>query len=108
VADADTTERSRVLVYRAVRLISPAPVDQVSSRHRLVGDLGYDSLRMLELACVLDDLFGLKMVSLDDAPTTATVGELFDYVHTRLADGVATCPEPEQAEAVLRDLAPAE
>jgi acyl carrier protein len=112
LADADTTGRSsdevavrlNDLLCRAVGIIAPVRVDRVRPDHRLVGDLAFDSLRLLELACILDDLFGLQTMSLDDAPMNATVGELLDYVEQKLAAGEATCPDVQQAEAVLRDL----
>lgn len=108
MTDADPLEQSSELIYRTVRMLSPAAVDQVRPEDRLAGDLAYDSLRMLELACVLDDLFSLHLASPDDAPMTATVGALLDYVAQRLTTGKATCPDAAQAEAVLRDLVPAE
>jgi acyl carrier protein len=116
LADAGTTRRLgdddagrlKDLLYQAVSIMAPAKVDRVRPEHRLVGDLAYDSLRMLELGCVLDDLFGLQTMLLDDAPMTATVGELQSYVERMVEEGRATCPDAQQAEAVLNDLPGAE
>lgn len=100
----DDAGRLEDLLYRVVALTSPVRVDQVRADHKLVLDLAFDSLRTLELVCVLDDLFGVQTMLLDEAPVTTTVGELLDHLKRMVREGLATCPDFDQAEAVFREL----
>ena len=65
-------------VRERVRRISLAmavtPVDELGSDTTLVDDLGYDSLRLLELAIALEMEFGLSGISTDEAVSITTVG----------------------------------
>ena len=53
----------------------------------LVADLGFDSLRMLELVAELEDEFGI-FIPLDDVPAITTVQQAVDRVVTLLGSRV--------------------
>jgi acyl carrier protein len=65
-------------VCERVRRISLAmavtPVAELRPDTTLVNDLGYDSLRLLELAIALETEFGLSGISTDEAVSITTVG----------------------------------
>jgi acyl carrier protein len=59
-------------------IIDLAPVKGVAitPSSDLSVELGYDSLRLMELATVLEDHFGLKEITEDDAAEAETVAEI--------------------------------
>jgi acyl carrier protein len=63
-------------------IVQLAPVGgvEVSSSSELSVDLGYDSLRLMELATQLEDQFGLGEIPEDDAAEADTVGEVEELV----------------------------
>ena len=65
---------------------------EVHPRHRLVRDLGFDSLRMATLGLSLEEAFGCTILLSDwiasiDDPATLTVESLVSFIADRL------CPE---------------
>jgi acyl carrier protein len=58
MAEPDIQDRVRALVVEA----APIEVGQVSGETTLTGDLGYDSLSLLELMSLLEAEFGLPAV----------------------------------------------
>ncbi|MEV4125429.1 acyl carrier protein [Nocardia sp. NPDC049707] len=56
-AVADTTTADKV--RRIVLAMAPQPPAELSDEHRLVEDLGFDSLRLMELTVVLERAFAL-------------------------------------------------
>lgn len=55
VADSMTADKVR----RIVVAMAPHPPAELSDEHRLVEDLGFDSLRLMELTVVLERAFAL-------------------------------------------------
>lgn len=51
-----------------------------------LGDLGADSLDVVELAMNIEDEFGLDEISEEDIRGIQTVGDLVDYVNGALDD----------------------
>jgi acyl carrier protein len=72
------TGTGRTEVCERVRRIALAmavtQVDELRPDTTLVDDLGYDSLRLLELAIALETEFGLSGISTDEAVSITTVG----------------------------------
>jgi len=78
---------------RAVANVLHVPVE-VNPRHRLVRDLGFDSLRMATLGLSLEDAFGCTILLSDwiasvDDPATLTVESLMCFIADRLSLGRA-------------------
>ncbi|HWP33763.1 MAG TPA: acyl carrier protein [Solirubrobacterales bacterium] len=69
-----------------VRLAPVRGVDMTASSELSV-DLGYDSLRLMELATELEDHFELREIPEDDAAEADTVGEVEELVLRLLAAG---------------------
>jgi acyl carrier protein len=57
-ADVEAVQREAV---RIVVAMAPRTVAQVESSARLVEDLGYDSLRLVELGIALEERFGVEL-----------------------------------------------
>jgi acyl carrier protein len=80
---ADTTrERVRALVIELAPVTPPA----VTATSRLVADLGYDSLGLLELAAALEDDMALPAMSADDVTGVETLADVQELVVSLLGD----------------------
>jgi acyl carrier protein len=71
-------------VMTVLKGLSPEPIDP-RLENALVGDLGLDSLRLLELVAQLEDEFGIY-IPLNDLPEITTVGETVDRVSALLQE----------------------
>lgn len=84
-------EEVRPLIARIVRELAPTPGGPEGSDVKLVDELEYTSLALLELAFTLEDEFDLPPIDEETARTILTVRNVEDYVvdalreHGRLA-----------------------
>ena len=69
----DEQEVSQVLC-RVVQMIAPAPADTVKPDDRLIGDLGFHSLAMVELAFAIEDLFAIEDMAIEQAAGSSACG----------------------------------
>jgi acyl carrier protein len=67
-------------VWQMVGEMSPLGAREARPGDRLVEDLGYDSVALLELALSLEVEFGLKEIEEDEAVDLRTVGDITDLV----------------------------
>jgi acyl carrier protein len=75
----------RTDVRRLIEQLAPVRDVEISAATELGVDLGYESLRLMELATALEDHFELGEITEDDAAEAETVGEVEDLV-VRLLD----------------------
>lgn len=75
-----TEDRIRKVI---VTLMGVEP-DGVKRESSLVADLGADSLERVELVMAVEDEFAIEIPD-EDAEPLHTVGQIIDYVETRLA-----------------------
>jgi acyl carrier protein len=80
-------EQLRERVHRLARAMSPQPIDEITADTRLVDDLGYDSLRLLELAIALEMEFDLSGISADETVSITTVGGIEEFLLRVLGEG---------------------
>ena len=78
----DNHVRARVRAI-AARLAPAAPAE-VGSQARLVDDLEYQSLALLELAFALEEEYGLAPIDEAIAARIRTVGDIEGYILTQL------------------------
>lgn len=71
-------------IVTVLKGLSPEPIDP-RLENALVGDLGFDSLRLLELVAQLEDEFGIY-IPLNDLPAITTVGQTVDRVSALLRE----------------------
>jgi acyl carrier protein len=77
------TDQSHAVVDKLRGLIlrmSPRTVASASAEDRLVEDLGYDSLTLIELAVAIEDHFDLPAITEEEAMRIKTVGDLERFV----------------------------
>jgi acyl carrier protein len=80
VPNAEVAEKVTTVLKR----LSREPIDP-RLESALVGDLGFDSLRLLELVAELEDAFGIY-IPLNDLPEITTVGHTVDRVSALLRE----------------------
>lgn len=68
---------------RILRAMMPDAPEDVDDDMLLAEDLGMDSLRLLELAAVVEQRFGLPPLDMEQAITVKTVGDV-----VRLVEGL--------------------
>ncbi|HET6998271.1 MAG TPA: acyl carrier protein [Solirubrobacterales bacterium] len=74
----DDTVRKEV--RRLIEQLAPVRDVDISPSTELGVDLGYESLRLMELATAIEDHFKLDEITEDDAAEADTVGEVEDLV----------------------------
>lgn len=60
--------------------------EQVTPEAKFIEDLGADSLDTVELVMAFEEEFNIEVPD-EDAETLTTVGDVYDYVEKRKADG---------------------
>jgi len=81
----ETRDVIRRVILELAPLATSGPLDDL----RLVSDLGYHSLALLELAFALEDEFGLPPMDEERAQRIHTVEQVEEYVLDVLKDCVA-------------------
>lgn len=76
----------REQVRRVIAELAPVKEVDISPGCELSVDLGYESLRLMELATHLEDHFGLDEIPEDDAVEADTVGEVEELVLRLLSE----------------------
>ena len=58
--------------------------DTVTAETAFVGDLGADSVDLVDLSMALEEEFGLEEMEEEDISSIATVGDLYKYLQEHL------------------------
>lgn len=90
----------RELIRKLAGEIAPTRVPEVQPGWSLRDDLGYDSVREVEITFVLEELFGFESLVVEDSPAMETVGDLEDFALNMITQGRATVPTREEIERV--------
>jgi acyl carrier protein len=92
-SDGHLDERTEQEVRETIRVviaeISPSKDAEVRDDSRLLEDLEYTSLALLELAFTLEDEFDLLPITEEAARAVTTVGKLIDHVLGELRERAA-------------------
>ncbi|QMU73537.1 acyl carrier protein [Streptacidiphilus sp. P02-A3a] len=75
--------------------MAPQPLDSPSPTDRLVGDLGFHSLALVELAFTLEDLFAMEDMVMDNATGIDRVSDIEELVREAIDAGTARMPDDE-------------
>jgi acyl carrier protein len=68
-----------------VAAMAPSPAEELHADTRLVADLGYDSVRLIELSIALERHFRLDALDESRLAAVTTVGDVADLVAEQLA-----------------------
>lgn len=77
----------RQLIRDLVRELAPNPAPPAGDNPRLIDDLQYNSLTLLELAFTIEDEFSLPPIDRSAAETIHTARDIEDYVIRQLSVG---------------------
>jgi acyl carrier protein len=88
----------RDLIRKLVAEIAPPESPEVGPGHILREELGFDSVREVELTFALEELFAFEPFVVEDAPHLETVGDLEDFTLDMIAQGRATVPTPGEVD----------
>lgn len=80
-----TAERVRALIAA----MAPRPAAELGAEHRLIEDLGYDSLRLMELTVVLERTFDLPGYRPEQLAGVLRVGQVQELIAGSLAERTA-------------------
>ncbi|MEV0358344.1 acyl carrier protein [Nocardia sp. NPDC050697] len=72
-----------------VAAMAPRPAAELTAEHRLIEDLGYDSLRLMELTVVLERTFGLPGYKPEQLAGVLRVGQVEALIGSSLAERTA-------------------
>lgn len=98
-----STEEIRSQVRDIVGTMSPAGKKSAQSADRLVEDLGYDSLAIVELSLQIESVLGLSTLAQEDGADVVTVSDIEDLVVHSLTGGAG---DPAGAAAAGSDPLP--
>lgn len=85
MSEIDRARDNQTAIRKMLRQFAPAQVDDLTPDTRLIDDLGYHSLALLELAYALEDEFGLPPLDEETARDIVTVRDIEDLVAQRLS-----------------------
>ncbi|WP_067657581.1 acyl carrier protein [Nocardia harenae] len=81
---SDPTVATRVRAL--VAAMAPRPAAELTAEHRLIEDLGYDSLRLMELTVVLERTFALPGYKPEQLAGVLRVGQVEELIGSSLAE----------------------
>jgi acyl carrier protein len=79
-------EQVGAIISQLIEELAPAAEGGISAKSRLVDDLGYHSLALLELAFTIEDEFSLDPIDQETAQGIVTVGDVQEYVLGQLKE----------------------
>jgi acyl carrier protein len=98
-----TTSGSSATRWRGWSARSPNRWEHVDPDTLMVDELGYNSLRLVELALWLEEVFETEPSALENAHGVKTVGDLQDFVLGLIGDGRVAVPTEDAVVRVIRD-----
>jgi acyl carrier protein len=104
IAAQDDSARTRAVISQIVGGLAPEPVDEVLPDQTLINELGYYSMRLIELSFAVEELFEMEPMALDDLPPIGVVRELQDFMVEKVAEGLATAPDPAAVAQYLDEV----
>lgn len=104
--DGPAPSRSAVddIVIRIVSAWAPDPAVRVGLDDHLSDDLCLSSLRLVELAFILEELLAMEPATMGEAPPVGSVGDLCRFLWSKVDAGHATLPEPGSVDRVVASM----
>jgi acyl carrier protein len=106
VASTSGDSLVREFIRKMVGEIAPPGSPEILPGHILRDDLGYDSVREVELTFALEELFGFESFVVEDSPVMETVGDLENFTLEMIAQGRASVPTRTEADLVRSLISP--
>lgn len=91
----------RELIRKLVGEMAPPGSPEVRPGRILRDELGFDSVREVEITFILEELFGFEALTVDDSPEMQTVEDLEIFTLDMIAQRRATVPTQSEIDRVL-------
>lgn len=99
------SDELQAIIGTVVGRVAPAPKPFADGNQRLVEDLGYHSLALVELTFLLEELFSLEQTQADDAAGIRTVADVAAYI-AGVLDTDTALPSSGEIDKLLDDFLP--
>jgi acyl carrier protein len=96
--DGSSEDTLRETVWRIILELAPSPISPPSEDTRLVEDLSYHSLALLELAFALEDQFALPAMNAEQAQEISTMLDVEKYVRAVSGRTASPTAAPQRAD----------
>jgi acyl carrier protein len=100
VVDLERTRHLSRVIGTVVGRLAPTPVPYAEPDQRLIEDLGYHSLALVELTFLLEEMFTLEQIEPEEAARITVVGDVTAYLASVLDPAVPLPSEQEVADLV--------
>jgi acyl carrier protein len=106
LTDEPALVRRRVdeVVLQLVDAYAPDSAAPARPDDTLLDDLAFSSLRVVELAFAIEDLFAMDSAVMAEAPPVGTVTDVSAFVFDRVAAGEAFLPDQASVDALVAEL----
>ncbi|GAA0572115.1 hypothetical protein GCM10010172_65810 [Paractinoplanes ferrugineus] len=91
-------------VVRVVSAWAPDPAMAVRSEDHLMDNLEFSSLRLVELAFILEELFVMDPATMGEAPPVGTVGDLAAFLLEKVVGGDAELPDADSIDSLIESM----
>lgn len=99
--DAARDALVRSLIREFVGELAPVADSRRAGPQQILRDeLGYDSVREVELTFLLEELFGFDSLVIEEAPAMETVADLEEFTLEMISQGRATAPSQSDVDRV--------
>jgi hypothetical protein len=88
------------VVLRVVGEWAPDPTVPVRLTDRLLDDLDFSSLRLVELAFIMEELFEMDPAAMGEAPPVGTIDDLCAFLLDKVAAGEAEVPALDVVDSI--------
>jgi acyl carrier protein len=93
----------RAATARLIGALAPNRREHPEPETLILDELGYDSLRLVEVALWLEEVFETEPGTLEDPHGVKTVGDLQEFILELVREGRAAVPSEEAVARVIRD-----
>lgn len=90
-----------VLVEGLVRTVAPMRVERVEPNQRLIEDLGYHSLALVELRFTIEDLFNIQSFDAEAASFISRVGDILELLDRFIKDEGGELPRVDDVAGLF-------
>lgn len=88
-------------VRRLVGVFAPEPVALVDPATTLLDELAFNSLRLIELAFVLEEIFEMEASTMGEMAPAGTVADVRDFVLEKVSTGEARVPPASVVDELI-------
>ncbi|MFE6049550.1 acyl carrier protein [Kitasatospora sp. NPDC056446] len=89
------------VISQLVHLIAPTKKDRIGPDTKLVSELSYHSLAMVQLGLTIEDVFEFDSLPQERASSLETVHDIIELVRELLDEGEGALPTVDHLESIV-------